>query len=102
MVFIDESEAATSFLMQLSTWDKEELDEKLANRVQVSKRAVAKIIQVYDRLLLKYEKILNFLESLSESNFGRRRYFIDLTCHNIFFIRNYLYLEFYLSNCFQF
>lgn len=58
--------------MQLSTWDKEELDEKLANRVQVSKRAVAKIIQVYDRLLLKYEKVLNFLESLSESNFGTR------------------------------
>lgn len=57
--------------MQLSTWDKEELDEKLANRVQVSKRAVAKIIQVYDRLLLKYEKVLNFLESLSESNFRK-------------------------------
>lgn len=63
-----ESEAATSFLMQLSTWDKEELDEKLANRVQVSKRAVAKIIQVYDRLLLKYEKMLNFLESLPNFN----------------------------------
>ena len=65
-----ETEAATSFLMQLSTWDKEELDEKLANRVQVSKRAVAKIIQVYDRLLLKYEKMLNFLESLPEIHFG--------------------------------
>ncbi|CAB3373401.1 Hypothetical predicted protein [Cloeon dipterum] len=38
----NENEATTSFLMQLSSWDKEELDEKLANRVQVSKRAVAK------------------------------------------------------------
>lgn len=59
--------------MQLSTWDKEELDEKLANRVQVSKRAVAKIIQVYDRLLLKYEKMLNFLESLPNFNTGKYR-----------------------------
>lgn len=46
---LDENEATTSFLMQLSTWDKEELDDKLANRVQVSKRAVAKVIQAFDR-----------------------------------------------------
>lgn len=43
--------------MQLSTWDKEELDDKLANRVQVSKRAVAKIVQVFDRLMQRNEKI---------------------------------------------
>jgi len=30
-----ESEATTSFLSQLATWHKEELDEKLASRVQV-------------------------------------------------------------------
>lgn len=46
----------TSFLTQLSTWDKEELDEKLANRVQVSKRAVAKIVQVIDRIMQRNEK----------------------------------------------
>jgi len=56
-VFSDENEATTSFLMQLSTWDKEELDEKLANRVQVSKRAVAKVIQAFDRLMQRNEKI---------------------------------------------
>jgi E3 ubiquitin-protein ligase BRE1 len=55
--FIDENEATTSFLMQLSSWDKEELDEKLANRVQVSKRAVAKVIQAFDRLMQRNEKI---------------------------------------------
>jgi len=55
--FSDESEATTSFLVQLSTWDKEELDEKLANRVQVSKRAVAKVIQAFDRLMQRNEKI---------------------------------------------
>lgn len=54
---LDENEATTSFLMQLSTWDKEELDEKLANRVQVSKRAVAKVIQAFDRLMQRNEKI---------------------------------------------
>lgn len=53
----NESEATTSFLLQLSTWDKEELDEKLANRVQVSKRAVAKVIQAFDRLMQRNEKI---------------------------------------------
>lgn len=53
----NENEATTSFLMQLSTWDKEELDEKLANRVQVSKRAVAKVIQAFDRVMQRNEKI---------------------------------------------
>lgn len=53
----DESEATTSFLMQLSSWDKEELDEKLANRVQVSKRAVSKVVQAFDRLSQRNEKI---------------------------------------------
>lgn len=58
----NESEVTTSFLMQLSTWDKEELDEKLANRVQVSKRAVAKIIQVFDRLMQRNDKISTSLK----------------------------------------
>lgn len=53
----NENEATTSFLTQLSTWDKEELDDKLANRVQVSKRAVAKVIQAFDRLMQRNEKI---------------------------------------------
>ena len=42
----NEHDATTSFLTQLATWHKQELDEKLASRVQVSQRAVAKIIQV--------------------------------------------------------
>ncbi|KAI5731051.1 hypothetical protein M8J77_003902 [Diaphorina citri] len=65
----NENEATTSFLMQLSTWDKEELDEKLANRVQVSKRAVAKIIQAFDRLVQRNEKITMILKGeLNNSN----------------------------------
>lgn len=66
----DENEATTSFLMQLSTWDKEELDEKLANRVQVSKRAVAKIIQAFDRLVQRNEKITMILKGEVENANG--------------------------------
>lgn len=54
----NESEATTSFLTQLSSWDKGELDENLQNRVQISKRAVGKIIQVFDRLMQRNDKIL--------------------------------------------
>ncbi|KAH8338978.1 hypothetical protein KR074_000081 [Drosophila pseudoananassae] len=68
----NENEVTTSFLAQLSTWDKEELDEKLANRVQVSKRAVAKIVQVIDRLMQRNEKITHVLkgDSLAGSGSG--------------------------------
>jgi len=52
-----ESEVTTSFIVQLATWHKEELDEKLASRVQVSQRAVGKIIQVFDHLLQRNEKV---------------------------------------------
>lgn len=58
----NESEVTTSFLAQLSTWDKKELDENLANRVQISKRAVGKIIQVFDRLMQRNDKILQFVK----------------------------------------
>lgn len=58
----------TSFLTQLSTWDKEELDDKLANRVQVSKRAVAKIVQVIDRLMQRNEKFTTILKGESEDD----------------------------------
>lgn len=59
-------EVTTSFLTQLSTWDKEELDDKLANRVQVSKRAVAKVVQVIDRLMQRNEKLAHALKGGNE------------------------------------
>jgi len=58
----NESEATTSFLALLSTWDKSELDEKLANRVLVSQRAVAKLIRAFDRLLQRNEKVTQALK----------------------------------------
>ena len=65
----EESEATTSFLTQLATWHKQELDEKLASRVQVSQRAVGKIIQVitsYSRL----QVCLSFGVCLSHTSFS--------------------------------
>jgi len=53
----EESEATTSFLTQLATWHKQELDEKLASRVQVSQRAVGKIIQVFDHVIQRNERL---------------------------------------------
>ena len=46
------------------TW--QELDEKLASRVQVSQRAVAKIIQVFDHLLQRNEKVSRALRGEKE------------------------------------
>ena len=63
-----ESEATTSFLTALSTWHKQELDEKLASRVQVSQRAVAKIIQVFDHLLQRNEKVSRALRGEKEAS----------------------------------
>lgn len=80
LLVIDESEATTSFLMQLSSWDKEELDDKLANRVQVSKRAVSKVVQAFDRLSQRNEKITLALKG--EFNGGKH------TCsiHHLFIL----------------
>lgn len=64
----NESEATTSFLMQLSSWDKEELDDKLAHRVQVSKRAVSKVVQAFDRLSQRNEKITLALKGEKEGD----------------------------------
>lgn len=64
----NENEVTTSFLAQLSTWDKEELDDKLAHRVQVSKRAVGKIVQVIDRLMQRNEKFTILLKGSQEDN----------------------------------
>lgn len=64
----NESEETTSFLAQLATWDKQELDAKLASRVQVSTRAVAKIVQAFDRLQQRNEKMLKLFRGESTDN----------------------------------
>lgn len=41
----------------LSTWDKQELEQKLGQRVEFSKRAIGKLLQAFDRLLQRNEKL---------------------------------------------
>lgn len=53
----NENEATTSFISQLSNWDKDELEENLRQRVEVSKRAVSKVIATFDRIVQRNEKI---------------------------------------------
>ncbi len=60
----NENEETTSFLRQLSNWDKEEMDETLQQRVQVSTRAVAKLLQAFDRIVQRNAKIMLALKGL--------------------------------------
>ena len=58
----DEGEAVTAFVALLSTWDKEEIDQKLSQRVEFSKRAIGKLLQAYDRLLQRNGRIFNAMK----------------------------------------
>ena len=53
----DESPAVTTFLTLLSQWDKPEIEEKMRQRVEFSKRAIGKLLQAYDRILQHNEKL---------------------------------------------
>ncbi|KAK3591494.1 hypothetical protein CHS0354_031601 [Potamilus streckersoni] len=44
-----------SFLTLLSTWDKQELEQRLGQRVEFSKRAIGKLLKAFDRLLQRNE-----------------------------------------------
>ncbi|KAL8597186.1 hypothetical protein ACOMHN_022233 [Nucella lapillus] len=53
----NESNETTSFLTLLSTWDKQELEQRLGQRVEFSKRAIGKLLQAFDRLLQRNDKM---------------------------------------------
>lgn len=58
------------------------MDEKLANRVQVSKRAVAKVIQAFDRLMQRNEKITLALKGEFEG--GKNFEFFKYNIYDIY------------------
>ncbi|XP_041348774.1 E3 ubiquitin-protein ligase BRE1B-like [Gigantopelta aegis] len=62
----NESNETTSFLAMLSTWDKQELEETLGQRVEFSKRAIGKLLQAFDRMLQRNEKLHKALENKAE------------------------------------
>lgn len=66
----NENPATTSFLSELANYDKNELDEKLAKKVQVSTRAVTKMVQAFDRLFQRSEKISAILKTEVDSDSG--------------------------------
>jgi len=53
----NESGALTSFLLLLSQWEQVEIEERLHQRVEFSKRAIGKLLQAYDRLLQRNQKL---------------------------------------------
>lgn len=55
-------------MIQLSQWDKEELDRELAQRVEFSKRDISKLVQAFDRLLQRNEKITKLLQGYEVSS----------------------------------
>ena len=62
VLLVDESEETTSFLAQLSTWDKEEMNEKLQQRVNFSKRAIGKLLQAFDGMQQRYESLISLVD----------------------------------------
>lgn len=65
-ISIVENEAALSFINTLATCTDSQIDEKLTSTVQVSTAALTKIIQAYDYVLAKSERILAVLKSIPD------------------------------------
>lgn len=71
-VSTDESSAVTSFLTLLSQWDRPEIEEKLCQRVEFSKRAIGKLLQAYDRLMQKNEKLWDAIKEKEDDTLAGR------------------------------
>jgi E3 ubiquitin-protein ligase BRE1 len=67
MLLTDESPAVTAFLTLLSQWDKPEIEETLCQRVEFSKRAIGKLLQVIDMYII-YKRRVHYIMYLCENN----------------------------------
>ena len=56
----------TAFLTLLSQWDKPEIVDKLRQRVEFSKRAICKLLQAYDRMLQKNDRLWEAIKGKSD------------------------------------
>ncbi|XP_027204596.2 E3 ubiquitin-protein ligase Bre1 [Dermatophagoides pteronyssinus] len=61
----NENAETTSFVRQLANLDKEELDEQMQQRVLLSTRAVSKVLQAFDRIVQRNEKVMAALNRSS-------------------------------------
>lgn len=55
--------SVTSFIAQLGEWDQQEMEDKLFQRVELSKRYIAKLLQAYDRLVQHHNKVWDVLKN---------------------------------------
>ncbi|CAD5122519.1 DgyrCDS10941 [Dimorphilus gyrociliatus] len=54
--------SVTSFIAQLGEWDQQEMEDKLYQRVELSKRYIGKLLQAYDRLVQHHTKVWDVLK----------------------------------------
>lgn len=60
-----ECEGTKNFLAKLSHWENDEIEEKLRQRVEFSRRAISKLIQVFDHITQRNEKVAEMIASCS-------------------------------------
>ncbi|VDO69263.1 unnamed protein product [Schistosoma curassoni] len=87
------STSTESFLKQLASWDKEEVPEKLQERVHFSKRIIARLLSAYEKQVLSisfksenYYTVVYIFHEINPFNLislTNSLYFLNL--HNLFF-----------------
>lgn len=63
----NQSDATTSFLAQVSSWDNVEIEERLRQRVGFSTRAVGKLLLAFDRIIQRNERLSSAIQIGSSS-----------------------------------
>ena len=64
----NQSDATTSFLAQVSSWDNAEMEERLRQRVEFSTRAVGKLLQAFDRIIQRNERLGAAIQAAATSS----------------------------------
>ncbi|RTG89619.1 E3 ubiquitin-protein ligase BRE1 [Schistosoma bovis] len=77
------STSTESFLKQLASWDKEEVPEKLQERVHFSKRIIARLLSAYEKQVLLIMYIFHEINPFNLISLTNSLYFLNL--HNLFF-----------------
>nr|CAH8849522.1 unnamed protein product [Trichobilharzia regenti] len=60
------STSTESFLKQLASWDKEEVPDKLQERVHFSKRIIARLLATYEKMVIHQNRMRQLLGSSAE------------------------------------
>ncbi|CAF1400122.1 unnamed protein product [Adineta steineri] len=63
-----QGEEIRSYIRQLNTWLREDLDAHLKQRLDFSTKAIVKLVRVFDNLSDKYQRLFTSINSTGESN----------------------------------